>query len=118
MEDAYNLPTTTNLHLVTDAQVTGIDWSSQNVSGKAMASGLCYVNTRSGSNQTQHIRAREVVLSAGSVQSAQILELSGVGDRHATTPMADVGSFLASDPSFADLRVDEALKEEQAPSVR
>ncbi|KAF7189824.1 Dehydrogenase citC, partial [Pseudocercospora fuligena] len=74
-----------NLHLITNSQVTGIDWES--TTGYVSASGLRYINTKSDSNTTQHVSAREIILSAGSVQSAQILELSGVGDPSIINPL-------------------------------
>ena len=65
-----------NLQVITNAQVTGIDWSST-TNGSATASGLRYISPNNG---TAHVLAREVVISAGCIQSPQILELSGIGD--------------------------------------
>ncbi|CAK4033075.1 alcohol oxidase [Lecanosticta acicola] len=75
-----------NLHMETNAQVTGIDWGS--TTGNVTASGLRYINTGGNrSNTTQHIRGREIILSAGCIQSSQILELSGVGNPAILDPL-------------------------------
>lgn len=74
-----------NLHLITDAQVIGIDWSS--TTGNVTAAGLRYVSSNGRSNMTHHIQAREVIISAGCVQSSQILELSGVGNPNILNPL-------------------------------
>lgn len=74
-----------NLHMITDAQVTGIDWKS--TTGNVTASGLRYVDLKSNSNTTQNIRGKEVVLSAGCMQSSQILELSGIGNPAILNPL-------------------------------
>lgn len=71
-----------NLHVITEAQVTKIIW--QSTSGSATAAGLEYVTASGTTNQ---ILGREVILSAGCIQSAQILELSGVGDPSILNPL-------------------------------
>jgi len=76
-----------NLHLEVHAQVTGIDWKST-TTGNVTAAGLRYVSSAPGSsNATQHIQGREVIISAGCIQSSQILELSGVGDPSILSPL-------------------------------
>ncbi|KAK5128690.1 hypothetical protein LTR85_000023 [Meristemomyces frigidus] len=74
-----------NLHVLTDARVTGIDWAS--TSSNITAAGLRYVSDAAISNITQHVVGREVIISAGCIQSSQILELSGVGDPAILNPL-------------------------------
>ncbi|KAI1343485.1 hypothetical protein F5Y15DRAFT_234679 [Xylariaceae sp. FL0016] len=73
-----------NLKMLSRSQVIGIDWlrgsSSGNSNDTAAAAGFRYIDWESGSNATMHVQGREVILSAGCIQSSQILELSGVGD--------------------------------------
>ncbi|KAI0480617.1 hypothetical protein GGR56DRAFT_687831 [Xylariaceae sp. FL0804] len=101
-----------NLHVRTGCRVTGIDWAdgggggggvdggcgcSGNSSGGGggdgaviTAAGLRYVDggaSGSPSAAQQHVRGRQVVLSAGCIQSPQILELSGVGDPAVLRPL-------------------------------
>jgi len=71
-----------NLQVITNAQVTKILW--QSTTGNATASGLQYI---SASGITNQMLGREVILSAGCIQSAQILELSGVGDPSVLNPL-------------------------------
>ncbi|KAK4550707.1 hypothetical protein LTR36_000286 [Oleoguttula mirabilis] len=75
-----------NLHVLIDARVTGIDWASS-TSGNVTAAGLRYVSDAGGPNTTQHVAGREVIISAGCIQSPQILELSGVGDPAILSPL-------------------------------
>jgi choline dehydrogenase len=58
-----------NLKVVTGAQVTRLLFEGRTVVGVAYRQG----------NETREIRAREVILSAGAVQSPQLLQLSGIG---------------------------------------
>ncbi|KAK5130020.1 hypothetical protein LTR08_002536 [Meristemomyces frigidus] len=74
-----------NLHVLTHAQVTGIDWAS--TSGNVTAAGLRYVSNAGDPNTTQHVSGREIIISAGCVQSSQILELSGVGNPAIINPL-------------------------------
>jgi len=94
-----------NHHLEVHAQVTGIDWST--TTGNVTAAGLRYVSNAPGaSSLTQHVRAGEVILSAGCIQSSQILELSGVGSPAILNPLgietvvnlANVGEGLRDPP--------------------
>ncbi|CAJ2504171.1 Uu.00g115650.m01.CDS01 [Anthostomella pinea] len=106
-----------NLHVFTNSQVTGIDWVGGGSNGTATASGLRYVNRGSGSNTTQHVQSREVILSAGCIQSSQTLELSGVGDPNILTPLgipvkvnlANVGVGLRDPPMMNYLPISFGL---------
>jgi choline dehydrogenase len=71
-----------NLTVLTDAQVSKITFSHRD--GQIFASGVDF--TSFGFNyhvKTQH----EVLLCAGSIQSPQILELSGIGSRNVLEPL-------------------------------
>ena len=59
-----------NLHVETHAQATGILFDG------TRATGIAY---RVGGEERQAMAAREVILSGGSVNSPQLLELSGIG---------------------------------------
>lgn len=74
-----------NLHVLTNAQVTRIIW--QSTQGNATAAGLQYVNMAGGTSSTTNVYAREVILSAGCIQSSQLLELSGVGNPAILNPL-------------------------------
>lgn len=73
----------TNLVVHANSQVTRIVW--QNTTGNVTAAGLEFVST--GTNITQQVRGREVVLSGGIIGSPQILQLSGVGDPKIMNPL-------------------------------
>ena len=59
-----------NLEILTRAQVTGLDFDGKRVTG------VCY--RRGGEDRSA--AAAEVILSAGAINSPQILQLSGIGD--------------------------------------
>lgn len=64
---------------MTGAQVTKIELSSTpDSSGNYRATGVVYI--AGGKNYTATV-SKEVIISAGSVQSPQILELSGIGNK-------------------------------------
>lgn len=67
---------TTNLHILTGAIVHEIVLVKDESSNEYVASGV-----RFGHDGAEHVVpvAREVVLSAGTIQSPQILEMSGIG---------------------------------------
>ena len=76
---AYYWPFTsrTNLQLMTNTVATKIVWAASNGSN-ATASGVQVTNS---DGTTQLINAkREVILSAGTLRSPQLLELSGIGN--------------------------------------
>jgi choline dehydrogenase len=68
LEPALTRP---NLHLEINAQTIGVVLEGKRAVG---------VNFRQGRTTKQARAGREVILSAGAVQSPQILELSGIGD--------------------------------------
>jgi len=74
-----------NLHVLTDSYVTRILW--QSTTGNATATGFEYIDMSSGSDVTQQVLGRQVVISSGIIQSPQILELSGVGDPAILNPL-------------------------------
>ncbi|KAG2005782.1 pyranose dehydrogenase [Coprinopsis cinerea AmutBmut pab1-1] len=66
-----------NLHVITEAYVTRIVWADEKDSeGNLVATGVQFVH---GSTERTVLASKEVVLSAGTVKTPQILELSGVG---------------------------------------
>ncbi|KAI1770046.1 hypothetical protein F4818DRAFT_450630 [Hypoxylon cercidicola] len=76
-----------NLHVRVNSQVTGIKWKRGRHHTTATAAGFKYIDRASGSNSTSHVHGRQIILSAGCIQSSQILELSGVGDPDILTPL-------------------------------
>ncbi|KAJ7146031.1 alcohol oxidase [Mycena epipterygia] len=76
---AYYTPVAsrTNLKLLTGAQVTKILFKPELVDGNRVAAGVEF--TVEGKIYSVSV-SKEVVLSAGTVQTPQILELSGIGD--------------------------------------
>ena len=82
-ENAKALP---NLEVRTGALVSRVLWDQTTLgSGSARATGLAYTNTSSGGSVS--ISAKNVILSAGAIQTPQLLELSGVGDPTVLTPL-------------------------------
>lgn len=65
-----------NLAVLTGAHVTNINWASKRMEGEVVAIGATFISN--GEKYT--VRARkEVIISGGSVNTPQILELSGIG---------------------------------------
>lgn len=75
---AYLFPNSArrNLVVLTSALVQRINWSSSKSGGKVLASGVSFT---SGGNEYTVLAKKEVIISAGVVNTPQILELSGVG---------------------------------------
>ena len=73
LQDARRRP---NLRVITHAHVTGLELQGE-AGGKQRATGVVF--QQHGSIQTASAN-REVILSAGAIQSPQILELSGIGN--------------------------------------
>ncbi|KZV81339.1 alcohol oxidase [Exidia glandulosa HHB12029] len=72
-----------NLILLTGAQVTRVLFANTTDSephADLTAVGVEYVDLKTGNKYTAHA-SKEVVLSAGAVQSPQLLELSGIGNK-------------------------------------
>ncbi|KAG9101000.1 hypothetical protein FS749_011083 [Ceratobasidium sp. UAMH 11750] len=67
----------TNFVVLTGAQATKINFGNTTVNGNYVATGVSFVSN----SVTYTVQARkEVILSAGSLQSPQLLELSGIGN--------------------------------------
>ncbi|KAJ1308023.1 hypothetical protein OPQ81_002094 [Rhizoctonia solani] len=73
---AYNAERS-NFVVLTGGQATKINFSNKTVSGKYVATGVSFVSD----SKVYTVKVRkEVILSAGSLQSPQLLELSGIGN--------------------------------------
>ncbi len=77
-----------DLVVLTSAQVSGIVWAPA-IPGRARtATGVRFFTPGGGSSETTFASASaEVILSAGTIQTPQLLELSGVGDRAILEPL-------------------------------
>ncbi|KAL1615622.1 hypothetical protein SLS54_008889 [Diplodia seriata] len=70
-----------NLHVLTEALVERIEWEDSASTGPLGATGVHVFHQADGKRSFVSVRAGgEVILSAGTIKSPQILELSGVGD--------------------------------------
>ncbi|ORY73613.1 GMC oxidoreductase-domain-containing protein [Leucosporidium creatinivorum] len=89
-DTAYIVPIVagrTNLVVLTSAQATKLTWASKKSGSNVVASGVNFVATAKN-HTTLHVTAKaEVILSAGSIQTPQLLELSGVGDPSILNPL-------------------------------
>ena len=98
-----------NLHVMANAQVARIAWNANSTNDLQVARGVWYRNLTTGGNTKTLISAKEVVLSAGSIQTPQILELSGVGDGSILSPLGistlidlpAVGTGLQDKPTYS-----------------
>ncbi|BGP52030.1 hypothetical protein JCM10450v2_008001 [Rhodotorula kratochvilovae] len=74
-----------NIVVVLNAQVTKINWLAGGAPD-VVAKGVSFIPTGGGDVSTVDA-TREVILSAGAVQTPQLLELSGVGDPSVINPL-------------------------------
>ena len=96
-----------NLHLLTETIVTEVLLEPTDQHGGWVATG---VRIRRGEREVKVKAAREVILSAGSVQSPQLLELSGIGNR-------DVLEAAGVQVKFHNPNVGENLQEHMSMHV-
>lgn len=77
---AYLFPNSArkNLVVLTSAFVQKINWSSNNTTDKVVASGVTFT---SGGHEYTVMANKEVIICGGTVNTPQILELSGIGAR-------------------------------------
>ncbi|KAJ3828026.1 GMC oxidoreductase-domain-containing protein [Lentinula raphanica] len=71
------LPPRSNLDILPSATVTNIVWGSD-TSGNLTATGVQWASSSAAAKQTVNAN-KEVILAAGTIGSAQLLQLSGVG---------------------------------------
>ncbi|CAE6515749.1 unnamed protein product [Rhizoctonia solani] len=88
---AYNAQRS-NLVVLTGGQATKINFSNTTVGGNHVATGVSFV--AGSATHTVNVR-KEVILSAGALQSPQLLELSGIGNstilrQFGITPLVDL----------------------------
>ncbi|KAI4601327.1 hypothetical protein KJ359_012518 [Pestalotiopsis sp. 9143b] len=111
-----------NLQVQTNKYVINILWSS--TTGNATASGVQYIDT-GGNNSNGQVCARHVILSAGIVQSPQILQHSGVGDPLVLSPLGiktivhneNVGTSLRDPPMMNYLPISFQINETTAEAA-
>jgi choline dehydrogenase-like flavoprotein len=65
-----------NLNVLTEALVSKINWLPKKIGGKVVASGVHFI---SGGKEYTVSAKREVIISCGTVNTPQLLELSGIG---------------------------------------
>lgn len=75
-----------NLVVKTGAHVTNAVLNSGTGSA-ATATGLTYIDTTSDDQSVVTVNAKSIILSAGAIQTPQILELSGIGDPAILNPL-------------------------------
>lgn len=76
-----------NLKVLTNARVTKVNFApSKDPKGDLTASSLTFTDGDGKSHTTAKVRS-EIILSAGSLQSPQLLELSGIGDPAILNPL-------------------------------
>ncbi|KAF7517654.1 hypothetical protein G7054_g13737 [Neopestalotiopsis clavispora] len=116
---AINRP---NLQVQTNKYVTQVLWNS--TTGNATASGVRFIDT-GGTNCTHEAYGRHIVLSAGIIQSPQILQHSGVGDPLVLSPLGiktivhdeNVGTSLRDPPMMNYLPISFQLNETAAEAA-
>ncbi|CED82443.1 Glucose dehydrogenase/choline dehydrogenase/mandelonitrile lyase (GMC oxidoreductase family) [Phaffia rhodozyma] len=97
-----------NLVILTGYQVTKINWNSTDSTTGAVASGVTFQASATDTPYTVNV-AKEVLLSGGTIGSAQILQLSGVGPSATLQPL---GINVVS-----DLPVGHNLQDHQSNSM-
>ncbi|GAA5859184.1 hypothetical protein JCM8547_008906 [Rhodosporidiobolus lusitaniae] len=106
------LPLAPNLVVITSAQATRINWApAKDPSGNVVASGVSFVPTGQESPSFVLTAEKDVILSAGTVQSPQLLELSGVGNPKILKPLGietvidlpGVGENLQDHPAIVNV---------------
>ncbi|KAG9098577.1 hypothetical protein FRC06_006187 [Ceratobasidium sp. 370] len=65
-----------NLHVFTDSLVSRIVWKNSTSTRNVVATGVEFINGTS----TQLINAKNIIVSAGTLNTPKVLELSGIGD--------------------------------------
>jgi len=68
-----------NLNVLIDALVTKITWSSKKSGSNIVATGVIFT---SGGKEYTVAAKKEVIISCGTVNTPQLLELSGVGSKN------------------------------------
>lgn len=76
-----------NIRLITNATVARILWQSTASGQPLVANGLQYYSDTKGNKALATITGKQVILSAGALQTPQILELSGIGDPTILNPL-------------------------------
>lgn len=97
-----------NLHVFTNCTVRRIAFDQSTTDGLQVAKGVRYRNETAGGTANALLLARNVVLSAGSIQTPQLLEISGLGDPAVLAefniePLVDlpaVGAGLQDKPTY------------------
>lgn len=97
-----------NLHVFTNCTVRGIAFDQTTADGLQVAKGVRYRNTTASATANPLLLARNVILSSGSIQTPQLLELSGIGDpavlpKFGIQPLVElpaVGAGLQDKPTY------------------
>ncbi|CED85556.1 gmc oxidoreductase [Phaffia rhodozyma] len=89
------LPPRSNLVILTGFQVTAISWNST-VAGNAVSNGFKFKSTAGGNEGQEYTVTanKEVILSGGTVNTPQVLQLSGVGP---SSVLSNLGINVVSD---------------------
>ncbi|TID19096.1 glucose oxidase [Venturia nashicola] len=81
----YPISSRPNLHVYLNSTAQHITWSTNATSSAAVADGVVFVDQSGAETSLQ--ATKEVILSAGSLVSPRLLELSGVGNPHVLEPL-------------------------------